>query len=287
MADDAIIEHRLKLGELTFNVAEVGSGPPVILLHGWPDSWHLWRSQMDALARSGHRVIAPDLRGFGQSDAPGDVDAYGLGHLIGDVTAVMDEFKIERAAVVGHDWGAAVAWLVATFMPERVERLVAVSVGHPRAFVGAGLLQKRLSWYMLWFQFPGVAERELAVNDWELFRTLAHAGSARGSDDYMERQITDLSRPGRLSTGLNWYRANISPDTFAGDGRGLDLPSVTCPTMGVWSTGDVLLSEVQMTGSAKFVSGPWRYVRLEVDSHWIPVYASEQLNSLLVDFLTV
>jgi pimeloyl-ACP methyl ester carboxylesterase len=160
-------------------------------------------------------------------------------------------------------------------------------VGHPRAFVGAGLLQKRLSWYMLWFQFPGVAERELAEHDWELFRTLAHAGSARGSDDYMERQITDLSRSGRLSAGLNWYRANISPDTFAGDGRGLDLPSVNCPTMGVWSTGDVLLSEVQMTGSAKFVSGPWRYERLEVDSHWIPVYASEQLNSLLVDFLAV
>ena len=287
MAEYEIIEHRLQLGDLTFNVAEAGSGPPVILLHGWPDSWHLWRSQMDALARSGHRVIAPDLRGFGQSDCPDDVDAYKLGHLIGDVVAVMDEFKIERAAVVGHDWGAAVAWLVATFMPERVERLVAVSVGHPRAFVGAGFIQKQLSWYMLWFQFPGVAERGRAENDWGLFRNWAHAGSARGSDDYMERQITDLSRPGRLSAGFNWYRANISPDTFAGDGRALDLPSVTCPTMGVWSSGDMALSEVQMTGSERYVSGPWRYERLDVDSHWIPVYASEQLNALLVEFLAV
>jgi pimeloyl-ACP methyl ester carboxylesterase len=242
---------------------------------------------MDALARSGHRVIAPDLRGFGQSDCPDDVDAYGLGHLIGDVAAVMDEFKIERAAVVGHDWGAAVAWLVATFMPERVKRLVAVSVGRPQAFVGAGFIQKQLSWYMLWFQFPGVAERGLAENDWELFRNWAHAGSARGSDDYMERQITDLSRPGRLSAGFNWYRANVSPNTFAGDGRGLDLPPVTCPTMGVWSSGDMALSEVQMTGSEPFVSGPWRYERIEVDSHWIPVYASEQLNALLVEFLSV
>ena len=287
MADYKIIERRFKHGDLTFNVAEVGSGPPVILLHGWPDSWHLWRSQMDALARSGHRVIAPDLRGFGQSDCPDDVDAYGLAHLIGDVFALMDELKIERAAVVGHDWGAAVGWLVATFMPQRVERLVAVSVGHPRAFVGAGFIQKQLSWYMLWFQFPGVAERGLAENDWELFRNWAHAGSARGSDDYMERQITDLARPGRLSAGFNWYRANISPDTFAGDGRGLDLPSVICPTMGVWSSGDMALSEVQMTGSEKFVSGPWRYERIEEDSHWIPVYASGQFNSLLVEFLAV
>jgi pimeloyl-ACP methyl ester carboxylesterase len=287
MTDLEIIEHRVKVGDLTFNVAEVGSGHPVILLHGWPDSWHLWREQMMALAESGHRVIAPDLRGFGQSDSPEAVEEYSLGNLIGDAAAILDEFQIERAAVVGHDWGAAVAWLFATFLPDRVERLVAVSVGHPLAFSGAGFTQKQLSWYMLWFQFPGVAEKGLAENDWELFRNWAHGGAARGSDDYMERQITDLSRPGRLSAGFNWYRANISPNTFAGDGRSVDLPMVTCPTMGLWSSGDMALSEVQMTASRQFVSGPWRYERIEGANHWIPVYASAQLSSLLVEFLAV
>jgi pimeloyl-ACP methyl ester carboxylesterase len=285
MADFDIIEHRVQIGDLNFNVAEAGSGDPVLLLHGWPDSWHLWRDQIEALAQGGHRVIAPDLRGFGASDCPESVEAYSLGHLIGDVTAIMDEFKIERAAVVGHDWGAAVAWLVATFLPERVERLVAVSVGHPLSFSGAGFKQKQLSWYMLWFQFPGVAEVGLAANDWEMFRNWAHGGGARGSDEYMERQIADLSRPGRLSAGFNWYRANISPDTFAGDGRGIDLAPVTCPTMGVWSSGDMALGEAQMTGSERFVSGPWRYERIEGANHWIPVYASAQLSSLLVEFL--
>lgn len=285
MADFEIIEHPVTVGDLNFNVAEAGSGEPVIVLHGWPDSWHLWRDQMQALAQSGHRVIAPDLRGFGASDAPGEVAAYSLSHLIGDVGAILDHFEIERAAVVGHDWGAAVAWLFATFVPERVERLVAVSVGHPLAFSGAGFEQKQLSWYMLWFQFPGVAEIGLSANDWEMFRNWAHDGMSRGSDEYMERQIADLSRPGRLSAGFNWYRANISPDTFAGDGRGIDLPPVTCPTMGVWSSGDMALGEVQMTGSERFVSGPWRYERIEGVNHWIPVYASAQLSSLLVDFL--
>src|SRR5665213_1594209 len=109
MADDDFMERRVKLGELTFNVAEIGSGDPVILLHGWPDSWHLWRDQMESLAKSGHRVIAPDLRGFGESDSPDALDEYSLGKLIGDVTALLDEFQIERAALVGHDWGAAVA----------------------------------------------------------------------------------------------------------------------------------------------------------------------------------
>jgi pimeloyl-ACP methyl ester carboxylesterase len=287
MADFDIIEHRVIVGDVTINVAESGAGEPVILLHGWPDSWHLWRDQIEALARSGHRVLAPDLRGFGLSDQPDAVEEYSLGKILGDVTVVLDEFQIERASVVGHDWGAVLAWLVATFVPERVKRLVAISVGHPLAFAGAGLQQRQLSWYMLWFQFPGVAERELAANDWELFRTWAHDGAPRGSDDYMERQIADLSRPGRLSAGFNWYRANVSPETFAGDGRGRDLAPVTCPTMGVWSSGDMALSEVQMTGSERFVSGSWRYERIEGANHWIPVYASEQLSSLLVEFLAV
>jgi pimeloyl-ACP methyl ester carboxylesterase len=287
MAENEIVEHRIRVGEVVFNVAEIGSGPPILLLHGWPDSWHLWHAQMHALARSGHRVLAPDLRGFGESDQPDAVEDYSLRLLIGDVVSILDQFDIERADVVGHDWGAALAWLVATFVPERVGRLVAISVGHPKAFTGAGLLQKQLSWYMLWFQFPGVAEAGLAANDWELFRNWAHEGAARGSDDYMERQINDLSRPGRLSTGLNWYRANVSPDRFAEDGRAITLPSVTCPTMGVWSGGDMALGEAQMTGSAQFVSGPWRYERIEDVGHWIPMYASEELNHLLVEFLVI
>jgi pimeloyl-ACP methyl ester carboxylesterase len=212
---------------------------------------------------------------------------YSLGMLINDVVAILDEFKIERAAVVGHDWGAVLAWLVATFLPDRVERLVAVSVGHPQAFSGAGFAQKQLSWYMMWFQFPGVAENAFVADDWELFRNWAHDGAARGSDDYMERQITDLSRPGRLSSGFNWYRANISPETFAGDGRGVNLPLVTCPTMGVWSSGDMALGEVQMTDSQQYVSGSWRYERIEGANHWIPVYASDELNALLEEFLAV
>lgn len=287
MTDSEIVEHRVAIGELTFNVAEVGFGPAVLMLHGWPDSWHLWRDQMIALAHGGHRVVAPDLRGFGESDHPGGVDQYSLRHLISDVVGIMDAVKIERAMVVGHDWGAALAWLVATFVPERVERLAVVSVGHPKSFSAAGLAQKQLSWYMLWFQFPGVAERELAANDWELFRNWAHGGAARGSDDYVERQIADLSRPGRLSASFNWYRANVSPDTFAGDGRGVNLAPVACPTMGVWSSGDMALSEVQMTGSEPFVAGSWRYERIEDVGHWIPVYASEALSTLLVDFLSV
>ena len=183
-----------------------------------------------------------------------------------------------------HDWGA-IGLAFAQRAPERVERLATVSVGHPGAFAEVGLRQKQLSWYMMWFQFPGVAEAGLAEDDWAFFRDWAWGGVERGADPHAERQIADLSRPGALSAGFNWYRANISPATFHHNHSGIDFPSISCPTMGVWSSADMALSEEQMTGSARYVSGEWRYERIEGVDHWVPVHAAQQLSSLLVDFL--
>ena len=280
-----VTERRMQVGGLTLNVAEAGAGSPVVLLHGFPDSWRLWRHQIEALAQAGHRVIAPDLRGFGDSDKPAAVDKYALPLLVGDVTGILDGLQVQRAAVVGHDWGAALAWAVAAFVPDRVEKLVAVSVGHPGAFAAAGLPQKQLSWYMLWFQFPGVAEAGLAENDWAFFRRWGWGGIERGADIDADRQIADLSRPGALTAGLNWYRANVAPETFHHDRTAFAVPPVSCPTMGVWSSGDIALTEEQMTGSERFVNGPWRYERIEGVSHWIPAHAAERLSGLLVDFV--
>lgn len=282
----SVTERRLRLNGLDYNVAEAGEGPPVLLLHGFPDSWRLWRHQIPALAEAGHRVIAPDLRGFGETARPAEVEAYKLRALVGDAVGLLDELGVERAAVVGHDWGAMVAWRVAMFAPDRVERLVAVSVGHPLASVAAGLPQRRLSWYALWFLFPGVAEQVLPEDDWGFFRQWAWGGSQAGEDPDLDRQVADLSRPGALVAGLNWYRANTDPAAYvAGDPTRFSLPPVACPTMGVWSSDDMALTEEQMTGSARFVTGPWRYERLDGVDHWVPVHASERLNGLLVDFL--
>jgi pimeloyl-ACP methyl ester carboxylesterase len=266
----AMTEQTLRVNGLDFNVAEAGGGPPVLLLHGFPDSWRLWRHQISALADAGHRVIAPDLRGFGDSAKPEPVEAYRMRTLVTDVA--------------GHDWGASLAWVLAMFVPDRVSRLAAVSVGHPRAYAAAGLAQWRASWYMLWFQFPGVAERELRADDWAFFRRWAWNGAAPGQDPDADRQVAGLSRPGALTAGLNWYRANIDPASFVADGEGSSLPPVSCPTMGIWTSDDFALTEAQMTGSERFVTGPWRYVRLDGVDHWVPVHAPERLSQLLVDF---
>jgi pimeloyl-ACP methyl ester carboxylesterase len=282
----SVTERRLQANGLTFNLAEAGSGPPVLLLHGFPDCWRLWRHQLPALADAGHRVLAPDLRGFGGTDKPERAEDYKMRTLVGDAVGLLDALGVDRAAVVGHDWGAALAWMVAMFAPDRVSRLVAVSVGHPVSFSDVDLGQKQRSWYMLWFQFAGVAERVLPEHDWAVFRRWAWNGAGPGQDPDCDRQVAELSRPGALTAGLNWYRANVDPATFIRSGPiRSSLPPVACPTMGVWSTDDFAVAEAQMTGSQRFVTGPWHYRRLEGVSHWVPVHAPQALNRLLVDFL--
>jgi pimeloyl-ACP methyl ester carboxylesterase len=282
----SVTERRLQANGLTFNLAEAGSGPPVLLLHGFPDCWRLWRHQLPALADAGHRVLAPDLRGFGGTDKPERAEDYKMRTLVGDAVGLLDALRVDRAAVVGHDWGAALAWMVAMFAPDRVSRLVAVSVGHPVSFSDVDLGQKQRSWYMLWFQFAGVAERVLPEHDWAVFRRWAWNGAGPGQDPDCDRQVAELSRPGALTAGLNWYRANVDPATFIRSGPiRSSLPPVACPTMGVWSTDDFAVAEAQMTGSQRFVTGPWHYRRLEGVSHWVPVHAPQALNRLLVDFL--
>lgn len=269
---------------IELNVASAGSGPPVILLHGFPDRWQLWRHQLQALVQAGHQVIAPDLRGFGESDRPTEVAGYRMPTLIGDVVGILKAFGLDRADVIGHDWGAGLAWQLAIHQPALVNRLAVLSVGHGGSSVAAGIEQKQLSWYLLWFQVPGVAERVLPANDWDFFRSWAGSDSPDGSAR-IDRQVADLSRPGALTAGLNWYRANISAERYVLTETPTG-PTVSCPTLAIWSSGDRFLNEAQLTGSRQFVKADWRYERIEDADHWIPVSAPRRVSELLVDFLS-
>jgi pimeloyl-ACP methyl ester carboxylesterase len=150
-----------------------GQGRPVVLLHGFPDSGRLWRHQVPALAEAGFQVIVPDLRGYGRSGKPEAVEAYSLSLLAGDVRAILADRRIDQADIVGHDWGAALAWALASLAPGSVDHLVVLSVGHPATFRRT-LEQCQRSWYMLLFQFPGIAERWLTSDNWANFRRSGH-----------------------------------------------------------------------------------------------------------------
>jgi pimeloyl-ACP methyl ester carboxylesterase len=262
--------------ELEVSVSGPEDGRPVVLLHGFPDSGRLWTKQVPALAGAGYRVVVPDQRGYGTSGKPTEVDAYNLLFLAADVGAVLDHLEIERAHIVGHDWGAAVAWAVASLAPERVDHLAVLSVGHPLSFAQAGFEQREKSWYMLLFQFEGIAEQWLSADGWANFRAWA-----RHPDE--DAVISELEANRSLSPGLNWYRANLHPRNLVEPP--LHLPAVTSPTMGIWSSGDFALTETQMTGSAAFVAAPWRYERVEGAGHWMQWEVPDEVNTLLLDFL--
>lgn len=262
---------------LNLSVIDEGEGVPVLFLHGFPDRGSMWRNQIDAVTAAGYRAIAPDLRGFGDSDAPKGVDNYGLFNILGDITAILDALVVDRVHVVGHDWGAAISWLFATVNADRVLSLTAVSVGHPSAFNNAGVEQKQKSWYMLAFQHVGLAEDMVMRDNFAFFQ---HWGTG-GSEKQWE---ADLSRPGRMTSTLNIYRANVPPESFLA-ASSIELPPVTVRTMGVWSDGDEALTEAQMKNSAAHVVGEFRYERIDGISHWIPTAAPEQLNALILDFI--
>jgi pimeloyl-ACP methyl ester carboxylesterase len=253
-----------------------GEGRPVVLLHGFPDSRRLWRHQVHALADAGYKVIVPDQRGYGGSDKPSEVDRYNMLFLVSDIGAVLDHAGVDRAHVVGHDWGAAVAWVLAAVAPERVDHLVALSVGHPTTFRSGGFDQFEKSWYMLLFLFEGIAERWLSDDGWANFNRWC------GHPD-LDAVIALLKANASLTPGLNWYRANIPAESYVSPR--LELPSIESPTMGVWSSGDIALTEGQMTRSAEHISGEWRYERLDGPGHWMQLDAPDEVNRLLLDFL--
>jgi pimeloyl-ACP methyl ester carboxylesterase len=266
----------LTVNGLHLQVQSVGQGPAVVLLHGFPDTHVVWRKQIAPLVAAGFRVLAPDLRGYGGSDAPLAVDAYRLEHICADILAMLDQLGIPKARVVGHDWGAVVGWMLCMQVPQRIEQYVTLSVGHPAAIARAGLMQTLRSSYMMWFLVPGLAERALMASDFYLMQRLT---TDRAQVGHWKRSFRE---PGRMTAALNYYRANVP--------RGIVLASqhtpVRVPVMGIWSSRDPALGETQMRDSARYVAGRFRYERIEGADHWLQVTAFEQVNALLLDFFT-
>ena len=183
---------------------------------------------------------------------------------------------VEGAHVVGHDWGAGIAWVLASLVPDRVRSLTALSVGHPAAFAQGGLAQREKSWYMLLFQFEGVAEQWLSADDFANFREW----SGHPDGDVVVARLTE---PGALTAALGIYRASLPPSTLVSGPP--PLPPVTAPTLGVWSSGDRFLLEDPMVASAASVVGPWQYARVEDAGHWMQLDRPDTVSQLLLDFL--
>jgi pimeloyl-ACP methyl ester carboxylesterase len=271
------VKKTVEVNGFSFTVTDVGEGTPVVLLHGFPDSRHVWRYQIPALLDAGYRVIAPDLRGFGESYRPEGVENYTIDKLAADVVGIMDALGIQKASVAGHDFGAGLAWFTVAHYPDRFNKLVAMSVGVTGNPGWQIIEQREKSWYFDFFNKEGIAEEALSAENFKLFRELIRN---QGDPD---RFFADMARPGALTAALNWYRANTR-----GFGKRITeplFPLINVPVMGVWSSGDHHLLEPQMQESKWNVTGPWRYERVEGAGHWMMLEKPAVINELLLDFL--
>ena len=266
----------LTVNGLEFPVTVYGEGPAVVFLHGFPDSREVWRYQVQAVADAGYRVIVPDQRGFGGASRPDGVEHYDIQALTADIIGIMDQLGIDRARLVGHDFGAGLAWFMAAHIPERFSQLVVMSVGSSGNPGWDTVEQREASWYFDFFNKAGIAETALMANDWDFFKRLTRHS---GDQDHF---IRDLSRPGALTAALNWYRANTRG--WGGLHSGLNYPLIDMPVMGIWSSADPFLKEQQMQESGINVTGPWRYERVEDAGHWFMLEQPAAVNSLLLDF---
>ncbi|MFJ2937130.1 alpha/beta fold hydrolase [Streptomyces sp. NPDC087219] len=269
---------RVELSEVALDVEVSGAGPAVLLVHGFPDSHRLWRHQIPALNVAGFMTVAPTLRGFGASDRPeGGPEAYHPAKHVGDLLELLARLEVDRFHVVGHDWGSGLAQGIAQVVPDRVASATLMSVGNLAAILAAGWEQRQRLWHLSMFQHEGLAEEWLSREDFARLREML--------DDHAEAEavLEPLRAPGGLTAALQIYRSGLSIETQLGAPP--ELPPLSVPAMGVWSTGDRFLGERQMVDTGEHVTGPWRYERVEDAGHWFPLDQPERVNDLLLSFL--
>jgi pimeloyl-ACP methyl ester carboxylesterase len=304
------IEHRVvETNGIRLHCAVDGAGPLVVFLHGFPQCWYAWRHQLAALAPH-FRVVAPDLRGYNESDKPAGVAAYALPELVADVAGLVAAFDAHDAVIVAHDWGGAIAWQFAMDHPELTKRLVVMNSPHLALFqqhlrTNPGQLLK--SWYMLFFQIPWLPETLLGLNHaWVIgnaVRRSAIQKDAITADDL--RVLRDAaSRPGALRSGINYYRAVFRSDEsvaglpaflrrFLYGERALppprehleDWPKITAPTMLIWGEQDIALRKELTYGMDPLFTSPPRIEYIPDSGHWVQEEKAELVNRLLLDFL--
>jgi pimeloyl-ACP methyl ester carboxylesterase len=287
---------RLPGDELTLHAEAAGTDSPgaplVLLLHGFPEFWYGWRAQIGALAQSGFRVVALDQRGYNLSGKPRRVEDYRLGGLARDAAAVIEHFGRERALVVGHDWGAAVAWRLAIEHPQRVEKLAILNVPHPGALQRAireRLWQQMLrSWYVYFFQIPGLPEWLLRAGGYAGLKNLLRASARPGtfSAEDLRRYQEAWAQPGALTAMLNWYRAAARFGLRKGREEatgGVASQRVTLPVLILWGEKDIALHPLLAQWSLDWCD-QGRLVRFPNASHWVQHEEAERVNARLLEF---
>jgi len=287
---DELIRHRFaKINGVRLHYVETSASPElptVLLLHGFPDFWYGWRRQIPALHEAGFRVVAPDLRGYNLSSKPRSVFAYSLDRLSGDVVALIRHLAIERAHIVGHDWGGVIAWWMAQHHAPFVDRLAILTAPHPATYLRElrTFDQMRRSWYALFFQLPWLPEQLIRANDYAPLRAVWRFDPIkRGawSRQDLQLSIEAMSQPGALTAALHYYRALLRSPRQMSRGR----QKIQHPTLILWGERDRYLNPRLLDNLEDWVPN-LQIERFPEASHWLQHDAARAVNSHLIEFFS-
>ena len=271
---------RYRRDDLIFDVCDAGppEGPVVVLLHGFPQRNDSWNAVIDRLTAQGYRCLAPNQRGYSPGARPSRRRDYRMSELVADLGALIDASGAQRVHLVGHDWGAAVAWAAAAEMPERLATVSPISVPHPAAFIKSFATSRQglASWYMFVFQLPRIPEWLLMRRNGTMVAELLRRSGQ--TPPAAERDAQAMSEPGALTAAINWYRAIPLSNPRA------NAQKISVPTMYVWSDQDTALLPKAAHDTARYVSGEYRFEILPGVSHWIPDEQPDKLADLLLDW---
>ena len=272
-----------------FAVDEAGEGDHLALcLHGFPESRFSWRYQLPLLAEMGYRAWAPDLRGYGETEPkPQDVPSYLVDRLMEDVAALIDASGAKKVTLISHDWGAGLAWTFATNAPRPLERLVIMNLPHPGVMAAqmrkGNWAQLRKSWYMFFFQIPGLPEKAMTARGAQAIRRAFYdmaIDKTHFTPDVLDRYAKDAQRPGAMRGMINWYRAALRLRSKLGG----PWPEIEVPTLIVWGEEDAALGVELLDGTDQYVPD-LTIRRLPGVSHWVQQEAPEKVNPILRDWL--
>jgi epoxide hydrolase 4 len=273
------------LDEVRLHYVEAGDGPLVVLVHGFPEFWFSWRLQIPELAAAGFRVVAPDMRGYNLSSRPAGVAAYAADRVAADLRDLIHERGAQRAFLVGHDWGALVAWVTAMNHPDAVARLAILNGLHPRRF-RQGLRrpgQVAKAWYMFGFQVPWLPDRLVRLRRWWLLREGFERDARPGAfpPQDVERYIEAWSQPGAATAMINYYRALLRQGPRRAEAG---IRRVDAPTLVIWGERDRYISRELAEPDRADVPNLERVVRLPDASHWVQHDEPERVSQLLIEF---
>ncbi|MEP6923133.1 MAG: alpha/beta hydrolase [Pyrinomonadaceae bacterium] len=277
-----------QISDVRLHYATAGTGEHlVVLLHGFPEFWYSWRHQIEALSRD-FTVVAPDLRGYNLSSKPLNVKDYEIDNLVDDVTGLIRHFGREQAAVVGHDWGAIVAWKTALKYPEYVWKLAALQVPPSGALQQNMTLRQFLaSWYLFFFQIPRLPEWLMRRKDFALLERVLTKTATQNvfSSEDIAKYKKSWSEDGAITAAVNYYRANVFKSFFGKTNLENSSGKIKVPTLFIYGEKDTAILPETVRNVQQFVDAPYLELRIPNASHWVQQEAATEVSDALLKFL--